>query len=82
MIFRKTIALSFAAMLVSASAAMAATTQRQGAVRHRASTATEAQASYAAQVRSPTQVGPYYYGQGSSGSVWSYYPGYVPMTHQ
>ena len=79
MIFRKTLGFSFAAMLVSASAAMAATTPRQSAVRHHAITAAEAQAGYAAHARSQYQTGPYRYDSGSNGSVWSYYPGYVPI---
>jgi hypothetical protein len=78
MIFRKTLALSLVAMLVSASAAMAATTHRQGTVRHHAN-ATEAGASYAAQARLQNQAGPFYYDHDSNGSVWSYYPGFVPI---
>jgi hypothetical protein len=78
MTFRKTIALSFIAMLASASAAMAATPHRQAAGRHHGN-ATEAQASYAAQARAQNQAGPYYYDASSNGSVWSYYPGYVPI---
>jgi len=82
MMLRKTIALSFVAMLASASAAMAATTHpADGALRHRANmkTAAEARASYAAEAPSRNQVGPYYYDSDSNGSVWSYYPGYVPI---
>ena len=59
---------------------MAATTHpADGALRHRANTAAEARASYAAEPRWQNQAGPYYYDSGSNGSVWSYYPGYVPM---
>jgi hypothetical protein len=83
MIFRTTLALSVVAVLASASAAMAATTHRpQRAVQQHASTASEASSSYAVAARFRNQPGPYYYDQGSSGSVWSYYPGYVPMTRE
>jgi hypothetical protein len=68
--------------LASASAAMAAPTHRPyRAVQQHASTATEASI-YAAAGRFRNQPGPYYYDQGSSGSVWSYYPGFVPMTRE
>jgi hypothetical protein len=76
---RKTIALSFAAVLASASAAMAATTHPTHTIHHRANAAAEARTSYAAEARSRNQVGPYYYDSDSNGSVWSYYPGYVPI---
>ena len=74
MVSKKTIALSFAAMLVSASAAMAATTHP----RHAAAAAAEAPASYAAASRQG-QAGPYYYEADDNGSVWANYPGYVPI---
>jgi hypothetical protein len=73
---RKTIALSVVAVLASASAAMAATTHT---THHRTNAAAEARAAYAAAPRSYNQAGPYYYDSDSNGSVWSYYPGYVPM---
>jgi hypothetical protein len=73
---RKTIALSVVAVLASASAAMAATTHT---THHRTNAAAEARATYAAAPRSYSQAGPYFYDADSNGSVWSYYPGYVPM---
>jgi hypothetical protein len=45
---------------------------------HRTNAAAEARAAYAAAPRY-SQAGPYYYDSDSNGSVWSYYPGYVPM---
>jgi hypothetical protein len=80
MVFRKTIALSFAAMLASASAAMAATTHHPHgmAAQPRADRADNARASYAAEARRHDQAGPYYYGADDNGSVWAFYPGYVP----
>ena len=83
MVSRKTIALSFAAVLASASAAMAATTHHpQGvAAQQRADAAAEARASYAAEARWHNQAGPYYYEADDNGSVWAFYPGYVPTAH-
>jgi hypothetical protein len=82
MISRKTIALSMAVIAVSASAAMAATThpRHERPVQQRAYNADEARASYAAaDPRGFT--GTHYYGADDNGSVWSFYPGYVPMAH-
>jgi hypothetical protein len=88
MISRKTIALSFAAILVSASAAMAATTHPTHGTHHRADVSDEArssyaaeprwQDSYAAEPRQQRQGGLHYYEGSDNGSVWSFYPGYVP----
>jgi hypothetical protein len=91
MISRKTIALSFAAVLASASAAMAASNHHaRGADRHRADRAAEARASYAAEPRwqdsyaaAPgwqNESGLHYYEADDNGSVWANYPGYVPIT--
>jgi hypothetical protein len=80
MISRKTIALSILTIVVSASAAMAATTHHRyvpSMQQQRAYNADEARASYAA--AGPRGLtGPHYYGADDNGSVWSFYPGYVP----
>jgi cytochrome oxidase Cu insertion factor (SCO1/SenC/PrrC family) len=71
---RNAIALSIAAMLVSATAATAAPTHRHH-VRHPAADARGAYAAAPAEVRAP--MGQYYYEPSVGGSVWSYYPGYT-----
>jgi hypothetical protein len=86
MLIKNTIALSVAAVLISASAAMAATTHRdqRAAAQNRAAQADRDGSSYAAAVRSQNAVGPrydaadtHYYEPSDNGSVWSYYPGYT-----
>jgi hypothetical protein len=76
MISRKTIALSIAALAVSASAAMAATTHHRPTPRH---VDTAAAASYAAAPNARYVAAPHYYDADDNGSVWANYPGYVPI---
>ncbi len=80
---RNAVALSLAAVLVSASAAMAAPTHRHSST----TTAPQARAAQQPDVRDPRlsygatpqryQSGPYYYQGDDNGSTWSYYPGYT-----
>jgi hypothetical protein len=78
MISRKTIALSVAALVVSAPAAMAATTHHRYETSVQRTYNAEARASFAAAPGARYLAGPYYYGGDDNGSVWAFYPGYVP----
>ncbi len=84
MLNRKTIALSLAAVLVSASAAMAASNHHRI---HQRTERSVPQGSFAAQqegfnayARAQGATGPHYYEPSENGTVWSYYPGYVKST--
>lgn len=74
MFSRTTIAFSLAAMLASASAAVAAPTQRH--VVHQQPSGNNGISTHE---RMNSQAGPFYYEPSNSGTVWSYYPGYTPM---
>jgi hypothetical protein len=78
MISRKTIALSLATLVVSASAAMAATTHHRYETSVQRANNPEARATFAAAPGARYLAGPYYYGADDNGSVWAFYPGYVP----
>jgi hypothetical protein len=71
------LALSLAAVLTSASAAMAATTHHRGTVVHHRAAA----ARHAAYVRPYNTPNAHYYERDDNGSVWSFYPNYLPTDH-
>ncbi len=78
MINRNAIALSLAAVLLSATGALAQTTH------HRVNPRVERtvpQTSYNANARAQAFSGPHYYEPSLNGSVWSFYQGYVPSTN-
>jgi hypothetical protein len=78
MISRKMIALSIAALVVSASTAMAATTHHRYETSAQRADNAQARASFAAAQDARYLAGPHYYGADDNGSVWAFYPGYVP----
>jgi hypothetical protein len=78
MISRKIIALSVAAVALSASAATAATTHHRYETSVQRANNAEARATFAAAPGARYPAGPYYYGADDNGSVWAFYPGYVP----
>jgi hypothetical protein len=86
MLIKNTIALSVAAVLISASAAMAATThhsRRATAPRQAAQDQVEQDAAYGSAARWQNQgrpsfaAGPFYYEPEDNGSPFAYYPGYT-----
>jgi hypothetical protein len=70
---RKTIALTLAAALASASVAVAAPMRSHVLLQQPASSN-----GFNAYARANSQAGPFYYEPSSGGTVWSYYPGYAP----